>query len=80
MDQGAGAEFEQERGPGQPETSRQGQSTAGWVGTVVHLDTRRDPLTAGFLLRRVTQDQEVEWLVDTGGLHLVAVNAGVGET
>lgn len=66
MDEGAREGLGQAPGPGVSGTSGQEQATTRWVGTVVHLDTRRDPLTAGFLLHGVTGGREVEWLVDTG--------------
>lgn len=67
MHKGAKDELRQGLRPGVPEHSGQEeQATTRWVWTMVHLDTRRDLLTAGFLLCRTTQDQEVEWLADTG--------------
>lgn len=63
-------------GPGMQEPSGQEEEvTAGWVGTVVCLDARRDLLTAGFLVCVVTLGQEVDL---HRGIHVAAVTQGVG--
>lgn len=71
-----GARKEQELGPGvHGLLGQEEQATAGWVGTVVHLDNRDDLLTAGFLLSGTTHDREVEWLM---GIYFTAVIERVG--